>query len=65
MEKTRFVTVYWSDILHMKNTIEVDINEHDEGRIFEQAIEQRPRVIDSEIERDSFEIVEGLDLENE
>ncbi len=62
MEKTRFVTVYWSDIMHMTNTIEVDINEHDEGRIFQQAIEQGPRVIESEIERDSVEMVEGLDL---
>lgn len=62
MEKTRFVTVYWSDIMHMVNTIEVDINEHDEERIFQQAIEQHPRVIESEIERDSFEMVEGLDL---
>jgi len=51
--------------MHMTNTIEVDINEHDEGRIFQQAIEQGPRVIESEIERDSVEMVEGLDLENE
>lgn len=46
----------------MTNTIEVDINEHDETRIIQQAVDQSPRVIEEEFEFDSFEVVEGLDL---
>ena len=63
MEKeTRFVTVYWSDIMHMTNTIEVDINEHDEEYMFEIATQFGPKMIGGEIETDSIEIVRGLDL---
>lgn len=63
MEKeTKFVTVYWSEITHMKNTIEVDINEHDEEYMFEIATQFGPKMIGGEIETDSIEIVRGLDL---
>ena len=52
----------------MKSVIEVDINEDDEELMFQQAClggSISPRVIECEIERDSIEMVEGLDLENE
>ena len=55
-KETKFVTVYWSEIVHMKNTIEVDKDEQDEEYMFEKAIEQGPRVCVSEIETDSIEV---------
>jgi len=59
MEKeTKFVTVYWSEIVHMKSTIEVDKNEDDAAYMFEKAIELGPKVIGSEIETDSIECVD-------
>ena len=62
MEKeTKFVTVYWSEIVHMKNTIEVDKDEDDEEYMFEKAIEQGPRMCGSEIETDSIEVVDEDD----
>ena len=62
MEKeTKFVTVYWSEIVHMKNTIEVDKDEDDEEYMFEKAIEQGPRMCGSEIETDSIEVVQEDD----
>ena len=66
-KETRFVTVYWSEIVHMKSTIEVDKNEDDEDYMFSRAFEQCPRAGTTfrQIETDSIEIVEGLDLENE
>lgn len=65
MEKeTKFVTVYWTESVYMKSTIEVDKDEQDEDYIFQKAIEEGGRVIGNEIE-DSIEIVKGLDLENE
>ena len=65
MEKeTKFVTVYWSEIVHMKNTIEVDKDEEDEEYMLEMAT-IGPRIIGGEIEQDSIEFVHGLDLENE
>ena len=66
MEKeTKFVTVYWSEIVHMKNTIEVDKDEEDEGYMLEIATQFAPKMIGGEIETDSIEVVFGLDLENE
>lgn len=66
MEKeTKFVTVYWSEITHMKNTIEVDKDEKDEEYMFEIATQFSPKMIGGEIETDSIEFVHGLDLENE
>ena len=66
-KETRFVTVYWSEIVHMRCTIEVDKDEQDDDYMFSQAFEQCPRAGTSfrEIEPDSIEIFEGLDLENE
>lgn len=66
MEKeTKFVTVYWSEITHMKNTIEVDKDEADEEYMFEIATQFAPKMIGGEIETNSIEFVHGLDLENE
>lgn len=65
MEKeTKFVTVYWSEIIHLKNTIEVAKDEEDEDYMLLQA-QIGPRICASEVETDSIEIVHGLDLENE
>ena len=59
MEKeTKFVTIYWSEIVHMKNTIEVDKDEEDQEYMFEKAIEQGPKMCGSEIETDSIEVVD-------
>ena len=59
MEKeTKFVTVYWTECVHMKNTIEVNKDEQDEDYMFEKAIEQGPRMCGSEIETDSIEVVQ-------
>ena len=60
-KETKFVTVYWSEIVHMKNTIEVDKDEQDEEYMFEKAIEQAPKVCGSEIETDSIEVVDEDD----
>ena len=58
MEKqTKFVTVYWSEIIHRKNTIEVDKDEDDEDRMLLQA-QIGSRICASEVETDSIEIVE-------
>lgn len=57
-EETKFVTVYWSEIVHMKNTIEVDKDEEDEEYMFQKATEQAPRMCGSEIETDSIECVD-------
>jgi len=57
-KETKYVTVYWSEIVHMKSTIEVDKNEDDEEYMFEKAIEQGPRMCGSEIETDSIECVD-------
>ena len=57
-KETKYVTVYWSEIVHMKNTIEVDKDEQDEDYMFEKAIEQGPRMCGSEIETDSIEVVQ-------
>ncbi|MHC4835904.1 MAG: hypothetical protein ACYTCN_08220 [Planctomycetota bacterium] len=57
-KETKFVTVYWSEIVHMKNTIEVDKDEDDEEYMFQKAIEQAPRMCGSEIETDSIEVVQ-------
>ena len=57
-KETKFVTVYWSEIVHMKNTIEVDKDEKDEEYMFETAIERGPRMCGSEIETDSIEVVD-------
>ena len=56
-KETKYVTIYWSEIVHMKATIEVDKDEQDEDRMFEKATEQGPRMCGSEIETDSIEIV--------
>ena len=57
MEKeTKIVTVYWTESVYMKSTIEVDKDEQDEDYMFEKAIEVGPKVIGSEIE-DSIEFV--------
>ena len=62
MEKeTKFVTVYWSEIVHMKSTIEVDKDEDDEEYMFQKAIEVSGKVIGSEIETDSIEVVDEDD----
>jgi hypothetical protein len=59
MEKeTKFVTVYWSDIVHKKTTIEVDKDEEDESYIFSLAVQQEPEVFGSEVEINSIEIFE-------
>ena len=63
--ETKFVTVYWSDIVHKKTIIEVDKDEEDEQYMFEVAIQREPRICGSELEVDSIEFVHGLDLENE
>ena len=59
-KKTKTVTVYWSEIVFMKNTIEVpidwtekDIENDPDGIMFNGA-----KDYDSEIETDSIEIVE-------
>ena len=57
-KETKFVTVYWSEIVHMKNTIEVDKDEQDEEYMFDKAIEQGPKICGSEIETDSIEVVQ-------
>lgn len=56
--KTKTVTVYWSEIIHMRNTIEVpedwteeDILNDPDGIMFNGA-----KDYDSEIETDSIEI---------
>ena len=58
--KTKTVTVYWSEIVHMKNTIEVpidwtekDIENDPDGIMFNGA-----KDIGCEIETDSIEIEE-------
>ena len=59
MEKeTKFVTIYRSEIVQMKNTIEVDKDEEDQEYMFEKAIEQGPKMCGSEIETDSIEVVD-------
>lgn len=63
MEKeTKFVTVYWSVIVHMKNTIEVDKDEEDEEYMFKKATEQEPRMCRSEIDTNSIEIADQQGL---
>ena len=57
-KETKFVTVYWSEIVHMKSIIEVDKNEDDEEYMFEKATELDPKCVGSEIETDSIEFVE-------
>ena len=65
MEKeTKFVTVYWSEIIHRKATIEVDKDETDEQYMLDMAI-PNSRICGSEIETDSIEVCHGLDLANE
>jgi hypothetical protein len=58
--KTKTVTVYWSEIVHMKNTIEVpvdwtekDILNDPDGMMFEDA-----KTIGCEVETDSIETAE-------
>ncbi len=58
--KTKTVTVCWSEIIHMENTIEVpfdwtekDIENDPEGMMFQDA-----KNIGCEIEPDSIEIME-------
>ena len=57
-KETKFVTVYWSEIVHMKNTIEVDKDEEDEQYMLDKAMEQCPKMIGGELETDSIEIFE-------
>ena len=56
-KEKKYVTVYWSEIVHMKSTIEVDKDEQDEDYMFQKATEQGPRMCGSEIETDSIEVV--------
>jgi hypothetical protein len=59
MEKeTKFVTIYWSEIVHMKNTIEVDKDEKDEEYMLKRAFAEGPKMCGSEIETDSIEVVD-------
>ena len=57
-KETKFITIYWSEIVHMKSTIEVDKDEDDEEYMFQKAIEQAPRKCGSEIETDSIEVIQ-------
>jgi len=63
--ETKFVTVYWSEITHRKTTIEVDKDETDEEYMLDIAFQSNSRICGNEIELDSIEFVQGLDLENE
>ena len=60
MEKeTKLVTVYWTEIIHMKNTIEVGKDEEDQEYMLERAIELAGRRrCGSEIETGSVVIAE-------
>ena len=57
-KEKKYVTVYWSEIVHMKSTIEVDKDEQDEDYMFEKATELDPKCVGSEIETDSIECVD-------
>ena len=57
-KETKFVAVYWSEIVHMKSVIEVDKNEDDEEYMFDLAIDLDPKCVGSEIEKDSIECVD-------
>lgn len=56
--QTKLVTVYWSTIVHFKNTIKVPCDEEDTDRILERAQMLDPRITGSEIERDSEVIID-------
>ena len=56
-KETKFVTVYWSEIVRMRNTIEVDKDEKDEEYMLQEAIEYEPKVYGCEVETDSIEVV--------
>ena len=56
--QTKLVTIYWSEIIHYKNTIKVPLDEEDADRILERAQMLDPRVTGSEIERDSELIID-------
>ena len=55
---TKYVTVYWSEIVHMKATVQVAKDEQDEDYMFEKAVDFGPKVIGSSIETDSIEVVD-------
>ena len=57
-EETKFVTVYWTECVHMKSVIEVDKDEDDLSYMFQKATELDPKCVGSEIETDSIECVD-------
>jgi hypothetical protein len=64
-QETKFVTVYWSEQVWKRNTIEVRKGEEEE-KIIEIALHYLgAQTIDNEVMRETIRIVEGLDLENE
>ena len=54
--ETKFVTVYWSEIIHRKATIEVDKDETDEEYMLDTAFRSNSRICGSDVDIDSIEV---------